>query len=153
MERALRQRNKVLENGWRADAVWLDAIEREVASLAVAVAAARSDTVARLGALLRGAPRRRLPWAEVALIGEVERLCAEHPALEVEDRFRTVLKANRSADAAAGRALIGPQAADLLVRHGPRTSRPVSAPPGEQKAPADRAWCWRTPASSPTSRG
>lgn len=28
MERALRQRNKVLENGWHADAAWLDAIEQ-----------------------------------------------------------------------------------------------------------------------------
>ena len=134
MERALRQRNKVLENGWRADPTWLDAIEREVAGLGVAVAAARSDTVARLGVLLAARRDTSFPWAGVALAGEVELLCADHPALEVEDRFRALLKANRGADAAAGRALIGPQAADLAVRHGPKDVEAGLCSTGEQKA-------------------
>lgn len=134
MERALRQRNKVLENGWRADPSWLDAIEREVASLGVAVAAARSDTVARLGTLLADRRDAAFPWAAVALAGEIELLCADEPALEVEDRFRTLLKANRGADAAAGRALIGPQAADLMVRHGPKDVEAGLCSTGEQKA-------------------
>ncbi len=134
MERALRGRNKVLENGWRADVSWLDAIEREVASLGVAVAAARSDTVARLGALLAERRDAAFPWAAVALAGNIELLCADRPALEVEDRFRALLKSNRGADAAAGRALIGPQAADLVVRHGPKDVEAGLCSTGEQKA-------------------
>ena len=134
MERALRQRNKVLENGWRADPAWLDAIEREVAGLGVAVAAARTDTVARLGVLLADRRDAAFPFAAVALVGEVEALCAAHPALEVEDRFRALLKANRGADAASGRALIGPQAADLAVRHGPKDIEAGLCSTGEQKA-------------------
>ena len=134
MERALRGRNKVLENGWRADPSWLDAIEREVASLGVAVAAARSDTVARLGVLLAERRDAAFPWAGVSLVGEVECLCVDRPALEVEDRFRALLKANRGADAAAGRALIGPQAADLAVRHGPKDVEAGLCSTGEQKA-------------------
>ncbi len=131
MERALRQRNRVLEDGSRADAAWLDAIEREVAELAVAVAAARTETVARLE------PRRAgsgFPWAKIALAGDIEDLCAAHPALEVEDRYRALLKGARARDAAAGRTLIGPQAADLLVRHGPKDVEAGLCSTGEQKA-------------------
>ena len=134
MERALRQRNKVLENGWRADPSWLDAIEREAAGLGVAVAAARTDTVARLGALLASRRDAAFPFAAVTLVGEIEDLCARHHALEAEDRFRALLRSNRAADAAAGRALIGPQAADLAVRHGPKDVEGGLCSTGEQKA-------------------
>ncbi len=134
MERALRQRNRVLEDGHRADPVWLDAIERELAELAVAVAAARGETVARLDALLGERRDAAFPWAAIALSGEVEALCATHAALEVEDRYRATLKANRALDAAAGRTLVGPQAADLLVRHGPKGVDAAMCSTGEQKA-------------------
>jgi len=133
MERALRQRNRVLEDGARADTAWLDAIEREVAELAVAVAAARTETVARLDPLLR-AKTSGFPFAEVALAGEIEALCAAHPALEVEDRYRAMLRTSRARDAAAGRTLVGPQAADLLVRHGPKDVEAGLCSTGEQKA-------------------
>ncbi|HEU0146007.1 MAG TPA: AAA family ATPase, partial [Bradyrhizobium sp.] len=47
LERALRNRNRLLEEG-AADRRWVEAAEHEVAELAVAVAAARHDTVSRL---------------------------------------------------------------------------------------------------------
>ena len=134
LERALRQRNRVLEDGPRADPVWLDAIERELAELAVAVAAARGETVTRLAALLASRRDAAFPWAVVALAGEVETLCANHAALEVEDRYRATLRASRAADAAAGRTLVGPQTADLLVRHGPKGVDAALCSTGEQKA-------------------
>ncbi len=133
MERALRQRNRVLEDQ-RADAAWLDAIEREVAQIGVAVAAARVETLAKLETLPRGRDASPFPWAVVALAGEIEALAAAHPALEVEDRYRAMLKASRPRDAAAGRTLIGPQAADLLVRHGPKDVEANLCSTGEQKA-------------------
>src|SRR6516164_9348944 len=46
-ERALRSRNRLLEEP-RPDSHWLDAIEHETAEIAVAVAAQRAETVARL---------------------------------------------------------------------------------------------------------
>lgn len=134
MERALRQRNKVLENGWRADPAWLEAIERELAELGVAVAVARTDTAARLSQLLDRRRDTAFPFATLTLSGAIETLCVDHPALEVEDRFRTMLKAGRAADAAAGRALVGPQAADLSVRHGPKDLEAGLCSTGEQKA-------------------
>ena len=134
LERALRQRNRVLDDGPRADVGWLDAIERELAELAVAVAAARAQTVTRLGALVGARRDTMFPYAEVALAGDVETWCAASPALEVEDRYRAVLQTNRPQDAAAGRTLIGPQTADLLVRHGPKAMEASLCSTGEQKA-------------------
>ena len=134
LERVLRQRNRVLEDGPRADGGWLDAIEREVAELAVAVAAARTETVRRLDALVGARRGTAFPHAHLALHGDVEAWCTELPALEVEDRYRAVLRASRPQDAAARRTLLGPQTADLLVRHGPKATDAGLCSTGEQKA-------------------
>ncbi|MCI0600970.1 MAG: DNA replication/repair protein RecF [Beijerinckiaceae bacterium] len=135
-ERALRSRNRLLEDGPAADRRWLDAIEREAAELAVAIAAARAETVSRLSALIAETRDKTspFPWAGLALQGDVERLAQSCPALEAEDIYRGLLRDNRSRDASAGRALIGPQAADLSVRHGPSQVLARQASTGEQKA-------------------
>ncbi len=59
---------------------------------------------------------------------------AERPALEAEDLYRALLRENRARDAAAGRTLIGPQASDLAVLHGPKQCEARRASTGEQKA-------------------
>ncbi|MBV8568215.1 MAG: DNA replication/repair protein RecF [Methylobacteriaceae bacterium] len=135
LERALRNRNRLLE-GSTYDAAWLDAAEREVAELGVAVAAARYECVSRLSTLI-GAERddaSPFPWAALSLLGEVETLVAELPALEVEERYRAMLRAGRGRDAAAGRTLTGPHVGDLVVRHGPKDAEAAKASTGEQKA-------------------
>ncbi len=139
LERALRNRNRVLEDGraaGRIDAAWADAAEREVAALGVAVAAARHETVARLAALI-GQHRDEaspFPWADVALDGTIEALVASSPALEAEDRYRAFLREARARDAAAGRTSIGPHLTDLVVRHGPKAADAARSSTGEQKA-------------------
>jgi len=45
-----------------------------------------------------------------------------------------MLRDNRFRDAAARRTLIGPQASDLCVRHGPKQAPAAQASTGEQKA-------------------
>jgi DNA replication and repair protein RecF len=134
LERALRNRNRLLDEN--ADARWLDATEHEVAELAVAVAAARVETVQHLVARITAAKDEQspFPYAELSLQGDVERLIGTRPALEVEDTYREMLWKNRSRDAAAGRTLIGPQASDLLVRHGPKQADAAGSSTGEQKA-------------------
>jgi DNA replication and repair protein RecF len=136
LERALRSRNRLLEGGAGADRGWLDAIEWEAAELAIAVAAARIETVSRLSALITETRSKTspFPWADVALEGEIERLLGTCPALEAEDIYRGILRCNRSRDAAVGRTLIGPQASDLCVRHGPKQVPAAQASTGEQKA-------------------
>ena len=139
LDRALRNRNRVLEDGRQAgrlDRPWAEAAEREVAALGVAVAAARHDTVARLVTLIAtgrddGSP---FPWAGLALKGTVEALLAEGPALEAEERFRAMLRDSRGRDAAAGRTLTGPHLTDLAVTHGPKGMDAARSSTGEQKA-------------------
>lgn len=135
LERALRDRNRILEERPQ-DGAWLDAAERPVAELGVAVAAARAEAVARLAALIAETRDEAspFPWAELSLEGEIDRLVAELPAVDAEDRYRALLKEGRARDRAAGRTLVGPQASDLLARHGPKDLPAALGSTGEQKA-------------------
>jgi DNA replication and repair protein RecF len=135
LERALRSRNRVLETD-PADSRWLEAIEREVAELGIAVALARHEAVERLAALIVATrdDASPFPFAMVALTGELDDLVAAHPAVDAEDRYRAMLRDGRPRDRAAGRTLVGPQASDLAVRHGPKDVPAALASTGEQKA-------------------
>ncbi len=132
-ERALRSRNRLLEQP-RPDLHWLDAIEHETAEIAIAVAAQRAETVARLQGALAGRGTSAFPPCEIALDGWIEGLVRERPAIEVEDRYRAVLKDNRPRDAAAGRTLDGPHLTDLAVTHALKRIPAADASTGEQKA-------------------
>ncbi|HEY1542126.1 MAG TPA: DNA replication/repair protein RecF, partial [Xanthobacteraceae bacterium] len=135
LERSLRSRNRLLESP-RPDPHWLDASEHETAELAVAVAAARAETVRRLAGALSAnrISDTAFPSAEIALEGWMETLVLTHPAGEVEDRYRAVLKENRGRDAAAGRTLDGPHLSDLAVIYEPKGIAARDASTGEQKA-------------------
>jgi DNA replication and repair protein RecF len=135
LERALRSRNRLLEDP-RPDPHWLDAVEHETAELAVAVTALRVETVERLRAALaaRMQAASAFPAAEIALEGWMERLVPLQPAVDVEDRYRALLKDNRARDAAAGRTLDGPHLSDLTVIHAGKSIAAAAASTGEQKA-------------------
>ncbi|WP_127090249.1 DNA replication/repair protein RecF [Aquabacter cavernae] len=134
LERALRGRNRLLEE--QGDPRLLTAVEHELAELAVAVAAARLETVARLSAEIEAGrdAASPFPFARIALDGAIERLLAERPALEVEDRYRAVLREGRPRDRAAGRTLEGPHLCDLAVSHGPKDLPAARCSTGEQKS-------------------
>ena len=135
LERSLRSRNRLLEDQ-RSDPHWLDAIEHETAEVAVAVAAARAETVARLAAALDNArgDASEFPSAEIALQGWMEQLLPQYSAVEIEDRYRALLKENRARDAAAGRTLDGPHLSDLSVIHAGKGMPASNCSTGEQKA-------------------
>jgi DNA replication and repair protein RecF len=135
LERSLRSRNRLLEEP-RPDPHWLDAVEHETAEVAVAVAAQRAETVARLRQALkaRDDPASVFPSGEIALKGWIEDLVRQRPAIEVEDRYRAVLRDNRARDAAAGRTLEGPHLTDLTVTHVRKGIPAADASTGEQKA-------------------
>ncbi|TXN71916.1 DNA replication/repair protein RecF [Methylobacterium sp. WL18] len=135
MERALRSRNRLLEDR-TDDGRWLDAVEREVAELGVAVALARRETAERLDRLIAETrdDSQPFPWASIRLEGDLDDLVAVWPAIEAEDRFRLALRNGRNRDRAAGRTLTGPQTTDLVVRHGPKDVPAGTASTGEQKA-------------------
>jgi DNA replication and repair protein RecF len=64
----------------------------------------------------------------------MEQLIPAHPAVEIEERYRAVLRDNRSRDAAAGRTLDGPHLTDLKVSYAPKGIAAADASTGEQKA-------------------
>jgi len=133
LERSLRSRNRLLEEP-RPDPHWLDAVEHETAELAVAVAGLRVETMRRLEAVLAGRTKSAFPAAEIALDGWIEKLVPGHPAIEIEERYRAVLRDNRARDAAAGRTLDGPHLTDLKVIYAAKGITAADASTGEQKA-------------------
>jgi DNA replication and repair protein RecF len=135
LERSLRSRNRLLEDS-PGDSHWLDAVEHETAEVAVAVAAARTETAKRLSAALESSRDNapEFPQAKISLQGWMEQLLPDHSAIEVEDRYRGLLKGNRARDAAAGRTLDGPHLSDLVVMHAGKNIPAADASTGEQKA-------------------
>jgi DNA replication and repair protein RecF len=133
LERALRSRNRLLEEA-RPDPHWLDAVEHETAELAVAVAGLRAEALHRLESVLASRQGSDFPPVEIALDGWMEKLLPTHPAIEIEERYRAVLRDNRGRDAAAGRTLDGPHLTDLLVVYRQKGIAAADASTGEQKA-------------------
>jgi DNA replication and repair protein RecF len=134
LDRSLRSRNRLLEVR-NYDDHWCDAIERETAELAVAVAAMRGQTAARLAAMLRSrGAASAFPSAEIALDGWMENALSSESATAVEDRYRQILRDNRPRDAIAGRTLDGPHLTDLQVVYAPKNMPARDASTGEQKA-------------------
>jgi len=133
LERSLRSRNRLLEEA-HADSHWLEAVEHETAELAIAVASLRVETVRRLAAVLDTRKDSPFPPVEVAIDGWLEQLIPAHPASELEQRYRAVLRDNRGRDAAAGRTLDGPHLSDLKVVYAAKDIPAADASTGEQKA-------------------
>jgi DNA replication and repair protein RecF len=132
-DRALRERNKLLADQVFDDA-WLSGLEEQMAGHGVALAAARREMLARLRGALAAATEGVFPRAEVAIEGMLESALETEPAVDVEDRFRKLLKDMRARDAGAGRALDGPHRSDLLVRHMGKDREARQCSTGEQKA-------------------
>jgi DNA replication and repair protein RecF len=134
LDRSLRSRNRLLEVR-NYDDHWCDAIERETAELAVAVAAMRGQTATKLAAMLRArSAGSAFPKASIMLDGWMENALVSEPATAVEDRYLKILRDNRARDAAAGRTLDGPHLTDLQVIYAPKNVPARDASTGEQKA-------------------
>lgn len=131
-QRAMRERARLLRDGC-GDGAWLSALEDLMATNGVAVAAARRDAVLRLSGIC-GEPTGPFPGLEVGLDGLVEAWLAEAPALECEDRLRTLLAGERRTDGEAGTTRSGPHRSDLVVRHLGTGRLAQACSTGEQKA-------------------
>ncbi len=131
-EHGLRERAKLLKTG-RNDDRWLSGLEEQMATKAVAVAAARKDIGARLN-ILAVEGWGPFPGAQLTPTGLVEGWLDDFSALEVEDKFRDFLAAHRDIDAKVGGAKDGVHKSDLLVRHVPKDQPAEVCSTGEQKA-------------------
>ncbi|MEJ8475088.1 DNA replication/repair protein RecF [Roseibium algae] len=133
-EKALRQRNKLLDTGGSAD--YLSALEIQVAELGTAVSLARGETVTLLGETVKAQAGTGLPFplASLVLEGAFETATRGMSAGDREDHYRELLCEGRSRDRAAGRTLMGPHLSDLAVRHVAKDMPASQSSTGEQKA-------------------
>ena len=120
-EAAMRARNKLLADEVRDDA-WLASLELAMAEHGTAIGAARARTVAALESRLADAPEDQFARASIRLEGWAD------------GDLASVLRTNRSRDAAAGRAVEGPHRQDLIVTHRAKGMVAARCSTGEQKA-------------------
>jgi DNA replication and repair protein RecF len=131
-EIAMRQRQKLLDDGSRDDA-WLSALEWKMAEAGVVIAASRRETAGAIAAA-EVAAEWGFPSADIALVGDLETELECEPAAAVEEAYAERLKCRRALDAAAGRALSGPHRSDLKVTHREKGRDARLCSTGEQKA-------------------
>jgi len=134
-EHALHERSQLLRRNGPAswDAIWLAAIEQQIAETGVAVAAARRELVQRLAeGVAHGVGP--FPRAGVTLDGAVDGWLEAIPALAAEDAFRDRLAADRLRDSETGGAQCGPHRSDLVVTHLGKGLPAAQCSTGEQKA-------------------
>ncbi len=133
-EKAMRNRNRMLSDGV-TDRRWFEAAENQMVESGVAIAAARSELVRLLVAMVEKLPSDGpFPQSVVTLEGVLETMVSSQPAIEVEEYYRRALSDGRERDRAAGRTLDGPHRADLAVRHKPKDMPAAYCSTGEQKA-------------------
>jgi DNA replication and repair protein RecF len=140
-ERAMRQRNKLLDTGSRDDSQF-SGLETLMAETGAALAAARLEAVDHLAhaiiskwpAITPEGKQSPFPWSTLTLEGELEHDLRIMPSAEAEDHYLRALRENRERDRAAKRTLIGPHRSDFLTGHGPKKIPAKFCSTGEQKA-------------------
>ena len=131
-DHSMRSRNKLLkERDQNGD--WLDSVEDSMARHGVAVAVRRLEFVRSLQELAQG-DDGPFPGADLDIQGPVEGWLEEMPAVDVEDKFRVALAAQRQSDQAAGSTETGPHRSDLVVHHRLHGEAAAQCSTGEQKA-------------------
>ena len=134
-EKTTRERLKILTgHGGQIDQTWISALERRMAEHAIAIAAARLETLDQLKAHLSFAKDSRFPIPALALEGEVEKLVQNHPALAAEEKFADLLAAERPRDADRGQTGKGTHKTDLQAWHSDKDLPAGQCSTGEQKA-------------------
>ncbi len=133
-EKLMRQRNRLLKS-LNFDDAWLSSLERQMAELAVAISAARVDTVEHITMeMAENRSQTTFPQAILQADGTLESYIATSPALTIETDYREQLAQNRRADARSGGTSIGPHRSDLKVYHRQKDMPAHLCSTGEQKA-------------------
>ena len=125
LEKAIRERNRLLAEPAPPDPAWLDAIEGQIAEAGSAVATARADMIGRLQETLATLPEA--PFARPSLSYQ-----AGGPLAQGE--LASALAAARPRDRAAHRTLTGPHRDELAVTMVGKGQPASDCSTGEQKA-------------------
>ncbi|WP_094075789.1 DNA replication/repair protein RecF [Notoacmeibacter marinus] len=128
-EKAMRQRNRLFADDVRDD-LWYESVEAELAEAGLPILEARQRLVSVLQAQIDRLPEPSpFPKSDLTLLPGFE-----DDVPETIDAYREALAAGRYRDRAAGRALVGPHRADLMVQHRPKAMAARLCSTGEQKA-------------------
>lgn len=131
-EAAMSERNRLLKSN-RGEAAWLDGLEQAMAERAVAIAAARLESLERIDLALLDGPEA-FPRARMMIAGLAEQaLEAGRSALEVETQLRDALLESRGVDRYKGRSSAGTHRSEWRVWH-PNGREAAQCSTGEQKA-------------------
>jgi len=132
-DKAMRQRNRVLEGG--GEARWLDALEAQMAELGAAIHLNRTDSLVHLQGLIAASLESdSFPAAQLALTPLFETGAEPATAAALETALAQRWHANRGLDRAAGRTTSGPHRVDLEVVHAQKAMPAALGSTGEQKA-------------------
>lgn len=93
-EHLYREWYQLLKNGSK-DNHWLLPLEENMASLGVAIAAARREQIAKLNTFIEHEPDDVFPSVMLELDGLIEKMLDKMPAIEVEDFYKNRLKEQR----------------------------------------------------------
>lgn len=94
-EHLYRQWFQILKTG-HADEHWLQSVETDMASLGVAIAAARRELIARLNTFIEHEPDDIFPDVRLELDGTIEKMLDTLPAVRVEQFYIELLAKQRS---------------------------------------------------------
>lgn len=132
-EKAMRARNRLLTDGSR-DEGWFNALEVQMAELAIAIAAARMDVVRLISDIENFDSEETFPSPVLDIEGTIEKALARKSAVDVEEEYRQSLHDKRESDRVAGRTLEGPHRSDMLVYYARKNMPAGLCSTGEQKA-------------------
>ena len=128
-ERAMRQRLRLLREQRNPDPVWLDALEETMAETGAGITQARLSLIEKLnGELTARGAAGAFPCAHLALADPLGEDASDTETLRA--RFAGA----RRRDAEARRTTLGPNTADLAVRHTSKRADARDCSTGEQKA-------------------
>lgn len=136
-DKNLRERLKLLQMDRRADPIWLDGLEQQLAADAISVAAARKELMLRLPqytAQLYKGGKSSFPLPEISVAGWAEDETGRRPSLDIEDELKARFRKSRALDAAAGRTFEGVHRSDFVVSYGAKQMPAAQSSTGEQKA-------------------
>ena len=93
-EHLYREWFQLIKSG-RSDGHWLSSLEENMASVGVAIAAARRELIARLNTFILHEPDDVFPNVELSLEGTIEQMLDSKPAIDVEDYYIGLLQKQR----------------------------------------------------------
>lgn len=132
-EKAMRQRNKLLDEG--GDPAWFNAIEAQMAEYAGAIHFARTDSLSHLQNLVtQNINPEAFPAAHLSLTPLMEGQETPAASTMLETALIAHWQETRPRDRAAGRTLTGPHRVDLEVVHAQKSMPAHLCSTGEQKA-------------------